>query len=73
MSRARELIEGEIRRNIPGAVVITEDEPPGISVTVTAQKFAGMVRGDREAVVYAAMGRCPLTLLAKVVSIKCRT
>lgn len=73
MTGASELLERCVKQKIPGAAVRVALEGGVYSLTITAHQFIGVDRADREATVYDALSAVPLSLLAKITSIKCVT
>lgn len=73
MTSATDLLVKQITQKIPGASVAVASAGGLYELVVTAPKFAGMDRADRAALVYGAIERVPLELLARVAAIECRT
>ncbi len=62
-----DLLVDAVTRGVPGSVVRVDPGPDGgYTVTVRADRLNPLGRADREAVVYSAMARVPLSLLARV-------
>lgn len=68
-----DLLTKTLGDRFPGAGVEVELGDSGYEVKVVSDRFDGKSRADREAEVYAAFGRMPLSLLAKIKTIKAVT
>lgn len=67
----REALASAVLAKLPGAEVEVSLDRRGYAVTTTSEKFRGMDRASREALVYAGLCRIPVTLLARVHTLEC--
>lgn len=71
MTRGEDVLYETLARRFAACGVATG--PAGYHLTVRDEAFRGLDRADREGVVYDALGRVPLELLARVGGITCLT
>jgi len=68
---SKELINSLIKRKIPRATVSLEPADDGYRLKVVSDHFRGAQLTDRQSMVYQALDRAPLPLLAKIMAIDC--